>query len=171
MKYPRIVTVLFVLMLMSCDQHLDPKYSSKESSTKQVANSSPDTFVDYLSVAELMNWVIDPAADAVWDSVSWISTLEGDKAIAPKNQKEWEALRSRVATLMEASNLLLTQGRAGDKPNWKNYAQALGASAKKTLAAVQAKDVQAVFDSGTEIEAACETCHLKYAYLNKPKAN
>jgi len=113
-----------------------------------------------------MQWVIDPAADRIWDSVAWYSTLKGERMVAPSTQEQWDDLRNSAATLMEASNLLMIDQRAKDNGPWMQYSRDLGSTAQKTLLAVQAKDVQAVFDNGTLIDAACEGCHLKYAYFN-----
>jgi hypothetical protein len=114
-----------------------------------------------------MQWVIDPAADRVWDSVAWYSTTKGEKMVAPQTETEWDDLRNATATLMEASNLLMMDKRAQDNLEWNDYARALGFAAQKTLAAVTAKDPQSVFDNGTQIDSACEACHLKFAYFNK----
>lgn len=126
----------------------------------------PEPYVSYLSVSQLMQWVIDPAADHIWDSVAWYSTLNGERAIVPKNDQQWDELRNNAATLMEASNLLMLDARAKDKGEWNELSRALGATAQKTLLAVEKRDTQAVFDNGTLIDAACEACHLKYANFN-----
>src|SRR6266850_308978 len=47
-----------------------------------------------LSLKQLMEWVIDPAADAVWDPVKTIITEQGTKEIAPQTQEEWDAVRN-----------------------------------------------------------------------------
>lgn len=137
------------------------------SCTKGQPKPQSQPFVSYLSLAQLMQWVIDPAADRVWDSVAWYSTLKGEKVVAPHTEAEWEDLRNATATLMEASNLLMMDKRAQDNAEWNVRALALGAAAQKTLAAVEAKDLQSIFDTGTQIDSACEACHLKYAYFNK----
>jgi len=131
----------------------------------------PSPYVTYLSISELMQWVIDPAADRIWDSVAWYSTLKGEKIVAPSTQEQWDDLRNSAATLMEASNLLMIDQRAKDSGAWNDYAHNLGSAAQKTLLAAQAKNVQAVFDNGTIIDEACEACHLKYAYFDKKKTS
>jgi hypothetical protein len=45
-----------------------------------------------LSLKQLMEWVLDPAADAVWDSVKTIITEQGTKEIAPQTQEEPRAV-------------------------------------------------------------------------------
>ena len=126
-----------------------------------------ESFVSYLNINQLMNWVIDPAADAVWDSVAWYSTTSGEKMIAPKTEEQWSNLRNSAATLMEASNLLLINERAKGDEKWIKFAKNLGLSARKALVAIDAKNPQAVFDTGTLIDGACEDCHKVFAYPNR----
>jgi hypothetical protein len=126
-----------------------------------------ESFVSYLNINQLMNWVIDPAADAVWDSVAWYSTTSGEKMIAPKTEEQWSNLRNSAATLMEASNLLLINERAKGDEKWIKFAKNLGLSAQKALVAIDAKNPQAVFDTGTLIDGACEDCHKVFAYPNR----
>jgi hypothetical protein len=38
-----------------------------------------------------MEWVIDPAADVVWDSVKSISTEAGTKEVSPQTDEQWAA--------------------------------------------------------------------------------
>ena len=152
MKTKLLMSLLLTITLSSCSK------------------TQPQPYVSYLSVAQLMQWVIDPAADKVWDSVAWYSTLKGEKIVAPQTETEWEDLRNATATLMEASNLLMIDKRGQDNLEWNEYARALGSAAQKTLAAVAAKDPQLIFDTGTQIDSACEACHLKYAHFNKKNA-
>ena len=44
----------------------------------------------------LMNSVLDPAADYIWDSVKTISTLEGIEEYRPETDEEWIAVRNSV---------------------------------------------------------------------------
>ena len=65
-----------------------------------------------IELSQLMEWVIDPAADVVWDSVKTIATEEGTKEIAPRTQEEWDAVRNAAAVLAEAGSSLMSEGRA-----------------------------------------------------------
>jgi len=69
-----------------------------------------------LSLKQLMEWVIDPAADAVWESVKTIATEQGTREIAPQTQEQWDAVRNGAAMLVESSNLLTMHTRARDQP-------------------------------------------------------
>lgn len=135
--------------------------------TSCTAPSNRPPFNTPLTVHELMEWVIDPAADGVWESVAWISNSEGDKEIFPKTQAEWDVVRNSAATLMEAANLLMLDTRAVDQTNWMQAARRLSKTAEIAMRAAIAKDVQLVFDIGAEIYNACSSCHRQYAAFYK----
>ena len=65
-----------------------------------------------LSLKQVMEWVIDPNADVVWESVKTISNAKGTTEIYPRTDAQWEAVRNSAATLMEAGNILMLEGRA-----------------------------------------------------------
>ena len=116
-----------------------------------------------LSLKQLMEWVIDPAADAVWDSVKTIITEQGTKEIAPQTQEQWDAVRNGAAMLVESSNLLMMQTRARDQGQWIAAARRLAEAAEKALDAAESKNAAAVFAAGGEIYDACSACHRRYA--------
>ena len=116
-----------------------------------------------LDLKQLMEWVIDPTADVVWDSVKWISTEAGTEEIEPRSDKEWAAVRNAAATLSELGAVLMLPGRARDDGEWKAMARALIATSRRALAAAEAKDKNALFAAGGEIYNACRGCHIQYA--------
>jgi hypothetical protein len=120
-----------------------------------------------LSLKQLMEWVIDPNADVVWDSVKSISNAKGTTEIYPRTDAQWEAVRNSAATLVEAGNLLMVEGRAKDNKQWMTYAQRLSKTAEVALKAAQDKDKEALFNAGGEIYNACKACHDKYADFDK----
>ena len=115
-----------------------------------------------LSMKQLMEWVIDPAADVVWESVAIIITEKGENAKAPKTDEEWATVRNAAATMVESGNLLMMQARARDDKNWFSAAKRLSDAAHIALQAAEKKDVAALFDSGATIFNACSACHLHY---------
>ncbi len=129
-----------------------------------VSTPAKPPFNTPLTTIELMNWVLDPAADGIWESVGWISDSNGDREIAPSTQEQWDKVRNSAATLMEAANLLMLEPRARDNKGWMQAANRLSKTAELALDAAKAKDVQRVFDTGSEIDNACEGCHIQYAY-------
>lgn len=149
------------------------------------------------TVKDIMDSLVDPSADFIWDSVEVVVTAQGTEERAPKTDDEWKEVRRRAITIIEASNLLLMPGRhivgPGEKaedPNielpperieemvnqdrvqWASLAFGLHNAATVVLKAVDAKDKTALLYSGDGLDRACENCHLKYWYppdlLKKP---
>ena len=78
-------------------------------------------------------------------------------------------MRDGAATLMEASNALIIEGRARDKNEWMTAARRLGDTANQALKAAQAKNTETLFNEGGNIYKACAACHSKYAtHLDGP---
>ena len=127
----------------------------------------PKTNTTSLNLKQLMEWVIDSNADVIWDSVKFITTNEGTKEIFPQTNQEWEAIRNSSATLIEAGNLLMLEGRAKDNGEWVKYAQRLSNTAEVAMKAAQEKNKETLFDAGGNIYNACKACHDKYAQLDK----
>ena len=64
------------------------------------------------SIREVMNSVIDPNVDVVWNAVKTV--IDHGKPIehAPANDEEWAAVRHSALTVAEGTNLLMMPGRA-----------------------------------------------------------
>jgi hypothetical protein len=141
------------------------------------------------TIKDIMDSVIDPSADFVWDSVQVVATLQGTEEHAPKTDDDWKAVRRHAISLVEASNLIVMPGRRiarpgekADDPNvdlppeeiqklvdadrdaWVRLAHGLHDAASQTLAAVDNRDVKALLAAGEVLDAACESCHKKYWY-------
>jgi hypothetical protein len=141
------------------------------------------------TVEELMRSMIDPAADAVWDAVVIEATADGIVETRPETEGDWLRLRRHAVTLAEASNLLLIEGRriaaresrselpgidlhpdaiqdlvAEDWESWAGTARGLRATSGIVLDAVEARDVDALLEAGTELDLACEDCHARFWY-------
>ena len=124
---------------------------------------APPPFKTVLNVKQVMEWVIDPAADVIWDSVKTIFTEAGTKEIRPETNEQWDAVRNAAATLTETANTLMIEGRARDNKDWMASAGSLVASADKALKAAEAKDVEALFNAGGDVYISCRSCHQQYA--------
>src|ERR1043166_668292 len=63
------------------------------------------------SIREVMNSVIDPNVDVVWNAVK--TDIDHGKQIehAPKTDDEWAAVRHSAMTVTEGANLLMMPGR------------------------------------------------------------
>lgn len=141
------------------------------------------------TIKDLMDGVVDPSADYLWDSVSTIVTRKGVEERRPRTDEDWKNVRRRAIALIEAPNLLIMEGRRvakpgeksenpgielgpediqqivdGDRATFVQRAHALQDAAQKALTAIDKKDVDGLSDAGEAIDEACEQCHLKYWY-------
>ena len=140
------------------------------------------------TIKDLMDGMVDPAADAIWNSVATTITTKGKEEKAPHTDEEWATVHRSAIQLLEASNLLQIPGRHVAKPGerneqgielqpdqiqalinqdrqaWITLAHGLHDAATLALHAADAKDPAKVLESGEQIDNACESCHQKYWY-------
>jgi len=167
---------------------------SGSESASDGADSSP-AYQLTASIEEVMRHVVDPASDAVWESVITEVTADGVVEHIPQTDEEWATLRSHAVTLVEATDLLLMPGRrvaapgsrsempgvdlepeqieallAADRSAWDAFVAALHATSLTVLEAVDARDVEGLLVAGDALDLACENCHLRYWYpsLSEP---
>jgi hypothetical protein len=81
---------------------------------------------------------------------------------APKDQKEWIAMRRSALTLAESGNLLMARGRARDQGDWAKDAKILADVGAAAYAAAQARDFSALAALTESLDASCTTCHKQY---------
>jgi hypothetical protein len=115
-----------------------------------------------VSVKDLMENVMDPAADVVWESVGTIMTKEGTFERAPANDDEWNRVKAGAITLVETGNLLMIPARTGGSEEWVSLAQAMIAQSKRAIKAAEDHDKQATFDIGADIYESCVNCHKRF---------
>lgn len=148
------------------------------------------------TVKDLMDSIVDPSADAIWDSVEVVATLEGTEHKAPKTDDDWKALRRHAISLIEVGNLLVIPGRHVARPGemaedarvdlhpeeieallvkdpdaWLRHARGLQNAAADALKAIDARDVTALMNTGEVLDAACESCHRSYWYRTPPSGD
>ena len=123
-----------------------------------------------LSLKQFMDWVLDPAADIIWDSVKTVYTSEGVKEIKPQTAEQWAEVVNAAARLKEAGNLLMNEERMRDNKDWGNRARILVAAAEKARVAAEAKNVEALFTEGEAIYHACAGCHQRHAAFAQENA-
>ena len=151
------------------------------------------------SIKEIMDGIVDPTADVLFDAVSYDVTAAGVVEKVPKTTEDWMEIRRHALLLAEVTNLLKMPGRrvAPEKPTlqreneppgpedlkpeeiqalidadpaaFRRLAQGLTDAATSALQAADAKDVDRLFASGDEIDRACENCHVKYWYPKDKK--
>lgn len=112
-------------------------------------------------VLHTMEWILDPAADVIWDSAGFIITAAGEADLQPTTDEGWKAVRNSAAVIAESGNLLMMPGRSAG-PEWVGYAQALTESGMVAMAAAEAQNADALFDAGGQVYQACRACHEQY---------
>jgi hypothetical protein len=110
----------------------------------------------------LMESVIDPAADLVWDSVRTIITVAGVEEIRPRTEEEWTAVRNAAMVVTESGNLLMMAPRAVDDDQWMKAAQMMVETGQEAIRAIEKKDADELFVVGGHIYDSCTNCHSKY---------
>ncbi len=145
------------------------------------------------SIQDLMVSIVDPSADALWESVSSETTANGIEEHQPRTAKEWQTVRNHAIALQEAGDLLTIPGRAvthagkdtedagvagvsnpaqvkaaidGARAGFDAAARALQQAAAEAVVAIDAKDPVRLLAAGGKIDQACESCHSVYWYPN-----
>jgi hypothetical protein len=110
----------------------------------------------------LMQAVLEPQAEVIWDAVQTIITEQGTEEIRPRTDEEWASVRNSAITLAEAGNLLMMSPRAKDGGDWMQAAAALIDTSSAAMQAAEARDADRLFEVGGEIYGACTACHQKF---------
>jgi hypothetical protein len=110
----------------------------------------------------LMQAVVDPNADVIWEAVKTILTPESTEEIRPKTDEQWTAVRNSAIALAESGNLLMLAPRAKDSGEWMKAAQQLVETGTDAMHAAEAKNPDRLFTIGGDIYEACSNCHQKY---------
>ena len=114
-------------------------------------------------VKQLMQFVVEPAADHYWDGVGTIVDQSGVTEFKPETQGEWDALVHSAYVLAESGNLMMIGARPKDGGEWMQMSRALVDAGEKAIRAAESHNPQAVFDVGAEVYDTCTACHARYA--------
>jgi hypothetical protein len=113
-------------------------------------------------MAHTMAFVLDPAADLIWDSAGTIVTASGEEDLAPTTDEQWLAVRSSAVVVAETGNLLMMPGRAVDQDAWVEISVGLIKVGKRLEVAAQNQDADALFEEGANLYNVCVACHQIY---------
>lgn len=137
-----------------------------------------------------MKTKVDVAADGLWEAVSTIDTAQGEEVRQPRTDAEWAALAQHAQRLIDGAVLLETPRPISDPgkdlddattPGARTAAQVqqdiakaparftgdarlLAAAGRRTLTAIQVRNLSALLESTAELDAVCETCHEAFWY-------
>jgi len=131
--------------------------------TASAAPAKPAVVVQPVaSLKQIMNGIVAPGANAVFNAVSTTVSEKGVEEVFPRNDEEWAALGNSAAALAEAGNLMLIEGRAVDNGDWVTMSRQLIDAGKVALKAVEAKSTEQVLTAGEKVNESCDNCHAKY---------
>jgi len=147
------------------------------------------------TIKDIMDSMVEPSADFIFDSVAQIADEHGITEKAPHTDEEWKEVRRKAVQLLEAPNLLVMPGRKAALPHERSQnpqielqpeeiqklidadhaafsarALILQDAAAKALQAIDAKNAKGLFDAAGQLDKACENCHLYYWYPNDERA-
>jgi hypothetical protein len=124
--------------------------------------SPPVPFTPVADTKLLMQSVVDPNADLIWDAVKIISTKDGDQNIRPRTEAEWIAVRNAAVTVAESGNLLMMVPRAKDGGEWMQRAQEMNKAGDEAMRAADSKNAEKLFTVGGDLYDSCSNCHRTY---------
>jgi hypothetical protein len=183
---PIVLSLFAVLALPACQKSPAPASAATA--------PAPSPFRITATIQDLMKYEVDPAADALWASVSTTVTAAGTEEKHPRSPEEWEAVRRDAVILTEAGNLLAMDGRRIAAPGKKledegiqgiltaaeaqqlidknhaafvGFAHALHDVGERMLTAIDARNPQGMIDAGEALDEVCESCHTTFWYPNQ----
>lgn len=152
------------------------------------AQNKDTTYRPTATIKEIMDSMVAPNAQKLWDSTGVEVTESGTIDHSPKTDDDWMQLRFAAVTLAEATNSLAIPGRgvtpdvneaveqgnlapkqiaeriANNRGDWVAHAHALNDAVMAALKAIDAHDVDGLSNAGGDLDEACENCHLEFWY-------
>lgn len=189
---------LSALSLLLVAGGLSGSCQSSQPTPAAAAGPADPPFRATSTIREVMQSMVAPSAQGLWDSVGRVSDAQGTRDLEPRSDEEWAAVRRHGVALMETTNLLLIPGRhvaregqqtlrADDaapgtelppseiekriNQNWSTWiamVQTLHGSAASMLEAIDKKDVARLESNGSDLDGVCESCHLVFWYPQPP---
>ena len=181
--------MLTIAAVTGCDHHTAQSMHAQPLQKSQATEPAP--FKVTAGIKDIMAFLVDPAADALWESVSIEQTPQGEVDHQPHTNQEWRMVRGHAVRLMESANLLVMDGRkvamAGheledqgtpgnltaaesqaaiddDHATFVSFAQALHDVGEQMLSATESQDPQRLMELGDSLDQVCEGCHLRFWY-------
>jgi hypothetical protein len=114
------------------------------------------------TVADLMEGMVMPAAEVVFEAVYTEVTVEGIREIQPQNDEEWDIVGHNAMALVEAGNMLKFDTEHAAEPDWRQWCQSLMDSAANVAKVAEARDASRMLDAGGVMYEACSGCHKQY---------
>jgi hypothetical protein len=168
---------------------------AKPAAPRAAAPAAPrSSFRPVATVKDIMDDIMIPSSENVFNSVSSTAGPTGDVEKVPTTDADWADVRKSARLIVEAGNLLMMEGRhvapasaksehpgvelepaqmdalvAKNRAKWMQAAQGIVAAGMTALKAIDAKNVMALSDAGGDLDEACENCHVQFWYPNEKK--
>jgi hypothetical protein len=158
----------------------------------QQSQAEQPPYTPTATIKDIMDAIVDPSADVVWESVATVTSVNGIEDRQPRTPEEWTNVRRGALRVVEGTNLLMMPGRHvarpgeksetpgvelepeeieaninKDRAKWNSLAKGLHDATMLALQAIEAKSPQGVIDAGEKMDIACENCHTTYWYPNE----
>jgi len=179
MRSSRIMIVSLALLASACGNGAAP----------------PPDLERIATIKDIMDSMVDPSGDFLFDSVVEIADENGITHKSPQTDEDWKDVRRRAFVLFEAPNLMAMEGRKvalpgekaenpsvelepeqiqkmvdEDRPAFIRRARRLQNAAGMAIKAADSKSRDDLFNAIEAVDHACENCHLHYWYPNDQRA-
>ena len=196
MKLGYLIVAAGLLMTVSACSKAPTSPAADAEAAKTTVSAPPVPAGDTRTIKDLMDSLIDPSGDFLFESVQEIANDKGITKKQPRTDAEWALVAHHFTVLQQASDLLIMEGRRSarpedkpehpevenppeevqklmdaERPEFIRRAKALQAVAGDGLKAVEAKDVAALSATLLAMDKACESCHLHFWYPNDKRAH
>ncbi|HEX6704694.1 MAG TPA: hypothetical protein VF169_08040 [Albitalea sp.] len=121
--------------------------------------ASPGPAADLLALNDVMEWVVEPAADVVFAAAG----LQAPADRRPIGAPAWQAVADAAQQLAEQGRLLMQPAFATHRADWQGLAAAMHRSASDAAEAARRHDADRAATASDALRASCQGCHLRYA--------
>jgi hypothetical protein len=190
-KVSRQLTLGAPLVALALFTTVCSKSAPEKPATSTAAKPLISDMTPVVSVKELMENMIDPLSDNIFDAVWWDNTAQGIEEHKPTTDEDWEKVKTGAVSIVEGIELLkvprpwtppgdLNDSQGPNAPElsptqiqakldkdpvlWTAKIQALRNVGLEVLEIVKKKDANALWQAGGDLDDACEACHLEYWY-------
>jgi hypothetical protein len=181
--------MMFAAALAS--QQCTSKPAATATAATPAAPSLDSSLAPTLSVKGLMEHVIDPTSDWIFDAAVVDISHKGVVETKPLSDEDWLKVERGGYLLAESTNLLKIPRRMvpieeegkphhpgdperspeqiqakieKDRALWYKHADGLRTAALEAVRVAKAHDFDGLFKVGDQVDKACEACHLEYWY-------
>jgi hypothetical protein len=146
---------------------------------------NPQDYLPQTTLVEVMNAMIMPLANVVWNAVTYEDTIKG-----PATDEGWQEARNAAVALAESANVIMIPDRPVAPPDkvagegelspqeigelivdnraaWVGYSRSLHELSMQTIQAIDARDAEKLADLGGSMDAVCQACHKQFWYPNQ----